>query len=71
MLVVQWLTWLVASPLIGNTEFDARSIHMEFVTDKSGTGKYFYPIPRFCPVPTIPFMLHIRISFTYYEDYKA
>ena len=69
MLAVQWVTWLVAGPLTGRTIFDSRPIHMGFVTDKSGTRKYFYPIPRFYPVSTIPFMLQFHISFISYGGY--
>ena len=63
---VKWLTWLAADPSTGRTDFDSRSIHTGFVTDKSSIGTYFYPIPRFYPVDTIPLMLHTHISFTYY-----
>jgi len=63
MWAVKWLMWLVARPLTGGTEFDCRPIRVGLVTDKRDTETYFYPIPRFSPVPTVPLTLHILISF--------
>jgi hypothetical protein len=71
MWAAQWLMWLVAGPLTGRADFDSRVIHKRFVTDQIGTGMYLYPKPRFYPVPTIPLMLHIHISFTYYRGYAG